>query len=320
MTARPAAPPAGTQPHVSLDATRAGLTRIRRPGGAQGLALGALGVLGFSFSLPATKLAVEGLDPWFVAFGRATVAAILAAGFLAATGAPRPSRSQWRRLAVVAGGVVVGFPLFSTLALQTSGAAHGAVVVALLPAATAAFAVLRARERPSPTFWAAALAGLVIVAGYAIVREHGALSGADGLFLAAVITCAFGYAEGGALARELGGARTICWALVLSALPSAAIAAVAGASGGFHASADAWLGFAYVSVISMLLAFFAWYAGLARGGVARVSQVQLAQPLLTILWSGAVLGEAIGAGTLLAAAGALACVALTQRARVRGAP
>jgi drug/metabolite transporter (DMT)-like permease len=281
-----------------------------------GLVFGALGILGFSFSLPATKLAVDGLDPWFVAFGRATVAALLAAVVLIAGRAARPTRAQLRRLAIVAGGVVVGFPLLTTLALQTAGAAHGAVVIAVLPAATAAVAVLRAGERPSPAFWAAALAGLAIVAGYALVREHGALTGADALLLAAVAACALGYAEGGALARELGGAQTICWALVLAAAPSAAIAAVAAARPGLHAPAGSWLGFAYVSAISMFLGFFAWYAGLARGGVARVSQLQLAQPLLTILWSAAILGEAIGAATLLTAAGALACVALTQRARV----
>jgi drug/metabolite transporter (DMT)-like permease len=283
------------------------------------ITLGGLGILGFSFSLPATKLAVEGLDPWFVAFGRATVAAVLAAVVLLAARAERPAPGQLRRLAIVAGGVVVGFPLLTTLALQTAGAAHGAVVIAVLPAATAAVAVVRAGERPSAAFWAAALAGLAIVAGYALVREHGALSAADALLLAAVAACAVGYAEGGALARELGGARTICWALILAAGPSAAIAAVAAARTGLHAPASAWFGFAYVSAISMFLGFFAWYAGLARGGVARISQVQLAQPLLTLLWSAAILGEAIGASTLLAAAGALACVAVTQRARVRGA-
>jgi drug/metabolite transporter (DMT)-like permease len=290
---------------------------VRVSGRQTGLALGSLGIVAFSFSLPATKLAVGGLDPWFVAFGRATVAAILATVVLVAGRAPRPTRAQLRRLVIVAGGVVVGFPLLTTLALQTAGAAHGAVVIAVLPAATAAVAVLRAGERPSPAFWAAALAGLAIVAGYALVREHGALTAADALLLAAVAACAVGYAEGGALARELGGARTICWALVLAAAPSAAITAVAGARTGLDAPADAWLGFGYVSAISMFLGFFAWYAGLARGGIARISQVQLAQPLLTILWSAAILGEAIGAATLLAAAGALACVAITQRARVR---
>jgi drug/metabolite transporter (DMT)-like permease len=113
-----------------------------------GIALGLLGVLGFSFSLPATRLAVTDLDPWFVTFARAVAAAALAAGYLLAVRAPLPTAAQWRRLAVVAGGAVVGFPLLTGLALVTSESQHGAVVVALLPAATALAAVVRADERP----------------------------------------------------------------------------------------------------------------------------------------------------------------------------
>jgi drug/metabolite transporter (DMT)-like permease len=284
-----------------------------------GLALGLLGVLGFSFSLPATKLAVADLDPWFVAFGRAAVAAVLAAIVLAATRAPRPTAAQWRALAVVSGGVIVGFPLFTSLGLQHAEAAHGAVVIAVLPAATAVAAVLRAGEHPSPAFWVAALAGLAVVAAFALSGASGGLSAADGWFAAAVVVCAFGYAEGGVLARDLGGAQTISWALVATAPISFAVAALSWTDPG-QVGADAWLGFAYVSVISMFLGFFAWYAGLARGGVAHVSQVQLIQPLLTLLWSALVLGEHVGAGTLLAAVAVLACVAVTQRARVTADP
>jgi len=281
--------------------------------GWSGVALGALGVLGFSFSLPATKLAVEGLDAWFVAFGRAVAAAALAVVVLAVARAPRPSPGQWRRLGLVAAGVVVGFPLFTSLALQSTDASHGAVVIAVLPAATALAAVARAGERPSLGFWAAALAGLAVVVAFALGQASGALTGADLLLLAAVAVCAVGYAEGGRLARELGGARTICWALVLSLPVTLPVAVVAGPAA---ATPDAWLGFAYVSAVSMFLGFFAWYAGLARGGVAKVGQVQLAQPLLTLGWSAAVLGEHVGPGTLLAALAVLACVVATQRARV----
>jgi drug/metabolite transporter (DMT)-like permease len=295
---------------------------LRRGGaGLSGLALGAIGVLAFSFSFPATKLAVADLDPWFVAFGRAAVAAALSVAVLAAIRAPWPTATQWRRLAIVAGGVVVGFPLLTSIGLRSADSAHGAVVIAVLPAATAVAAVLRAGERPSRAFWAAAGAGLIVVVGFAAGQSGGGgLAPADGWFLGAVVVCALGYAEGGALARELGGARTICWALVLAAPLSVGVAVVAGAGGSVaHAGVDAWLGFAYVSAVSMFLGFFAWYAGLARGGVARVSQVQLAQPLLTLLWSALVLGEHIGPGTLAAAAAVLACVALAQRARVAGA-
>ena len=278
-----------------------------------------LGVLGFSFSLPATRLAVEDLDPWFVTFARGAVAAALAGLYLLAVRAPRPTRTQWPSIAIVAGGAVVGFPLLTGLALVTSEAQHGAVFVALLPAATALAAVARAGERPGALFWIAASAGLLVVVAFTVAGASGAVTGADVLLLAAVAVCAVAYAEGGALSRELGGARTICWALVLSVPVTLSFAMVSAATSSLQAGPGAWLGLAYVSVISMFLGFFAWYAGLARGGVAKVGQVQLLQPLLTFLWAGLLLGEHIGPGTLLAALGVLASVMVTQRARVRGA-
>ena len=287
---------------------------------ASGAVLGALGVLGFSFSLPATRLAVAGLDPWLVAFGRAAVAGLLAIVVLAVARAPRPTRAQWRRLAIVAAGVIVGFPLGTSIALDTLPSARGAVVVAVLPALTAIAAVLRAGERPPRAFWLASGAGLLAV--LAFVATGGGLQGGpqpgDALLLAAVAACAVGYAEGGALARDLGGARTICWALVLVLPLTTAVAAAALATGGVHAGAptSAWLGFAYVSIVSMFLGFFAWYAGLARGGVARVGQVQLAQPVLTLMWAALVLAETVTATTLAAAILVLACVVATQRTRV----
>jgi drug/metabolite transporter (DMT)-like permease len=280
-----------------------------------GLGLGSLGILGFSFSLPATRLAVEDLDPWVVAFGRATMAALLSALYLAATRAERPTRAQMRSLAIVAAGVVVGFPLLTSLALEVQTAAHGAVVVALLPSATAVAAVARAHERPSRTFWLAAGAGLVAVLAFVITQGVSGPQLGDLFLLGAVVLCAIGYAEGGALSRTLGGPTTICWALVSSLPLTAATAAAAIALTGLHAGATAWLGFAYVSTVSMFLGFFAWYAGLARGGVARIGQVQLAQPVLTLGSSAALLGEHIGPATLITALAVLACVAATQRAR-----
>jgi drug/metabolite transporter (DMT)-like permease len=282
--------------------------------------MGALGILGFSFSLPATRLAVADLDPWLVAFGRATVAALLAVAYLRATRAPRPTRGQARSLAIVALGVIVGFPLFTSLALRAETAAHGAVVITILPAATAAAAVVRAGERPSRRFWLAGGAGLVTVLLFVAATTGRELTSsgpqaADLSLLAAVALCAVGYAEGGALSRTLGAAPTICWALVLSAPVTAAVAITAAATTGLHAGPSAWLGFAYVSVVSMFLAFFAWYAGLARGGVARVGQVQLAQPVLTLAWSALLLGERVTPLTLVTALAVLGSVAATQRAR-----
>jgi drug/metabolite transporter (DMT)-like permease len=307
-----AAAPAGAAAAAGQAASR----RLLGPG----VALGALGILGFSFSLPATRLAVADLDPWFIAFGRATVAAVLAAAYLGVTRAPRPTRAEVRSLAIAAAGVVVGFPLFTSLALETETAAHGAVVIAFLPAATAVAAVLRAQERPSRRFWLASGAGLVAVLAFIAGSEGEAIrasgpNAADLFLLAATALCAIGYAEGGALARGLGAANTICWALLVSAPLTLTVSAIAAATTGLHAGVTAWLGFAYVSAISMFLAFFAWYAGLARGGVARVGQVQLAQPVLTLLWSALILGERVTPLTLVTAVAVLAAVAATQRAR-----
>jgi drug/metabolite transporter (DMT)-like permease len=282
---------------------------------AGGVILGLLGILGFSFSFPATKLANAGLDAWLVAFGRAAVAAALAVVYLRLFPGPRPSRPQWARLAIVAAGAVIGFPVLSGLALVTAGSAHGAVVIALLPAATALAAVARAGERPGLAFWAAATAGMAVVVVFSVTQSRGGLAASDLLLLAAVAAAAFGYAEGGALARDLGGARTIAWALVLSAPLTVPVTAVLAATTGLDASASAWAGFAYVAAVSMFLGFVAWYAGLARGGVAKIGQLQLGQPILTLLWSAAVLGEHVGPGTLLAAVLVLACVVATQRAR-----
>ena len=272
----------------------------------------------FSFTFPATKWALEGFSPWFVAFGRAAVAAVLACAALALRRAPRPSRLQVRRLLVVAGGVVVGFPLLSSLALRTAGSAHGAIVIALLPAATAVAAVLFAGERPSPLFWLATAAGVAIVTAFAIGQSSGSISGADLYLLAAVAVCGVGYAEGGALSRELGAIETICWALVLSLPLTLVVAALALPAS--EPSGKAVAGFAYSAVASMFLGFFAWYGGLARGGVARVGQLQLFQPLLTVGWSALILGEAIGWPVLVCGLGVIASVAVGQRARVRGAP
>ena len=278
--------------------------------------LGFLGVLGFSFSLPATRLAVEELDATFVGLGRAVVAAALGAVLLLVLRQPRPRRDQLGRLGLVALGVVVGFPLFTALALRDLTSADGAVIIAVLPAATAVMAVLRAGERPSRGFWLASGAGLVAVLAFAVTRGAGDVGLPYVYVFCAVGLCALGYAEGGALSRELGGWQTICWALLLSMPVVAPFAIAAAITGDLSGGTDAWLGFAYVSLVSMFLGFFAWYAGLARGGVAKIGQVQLAQPVLTLLWAALLLGEEVGPGTVAAALAVLVSVAATQRTRV----
>ena len=283
--------------------------------------LGFLGVLGFSGSLPATRLAVEHLDATFVGVGRAVVAGVMAAVLLALSRQPRPTRRQFWRLWLVVAGVVFGFPLFTALALNTLTSAHGAVIVGLLPAATAVAAVLYRAERPSAGFWVASGAGLVAVMVFAAIQGAGAPSAADGLVLIAVAFGALGYAEGGMLARELGGWQTICWALVIALPLTIPVTVVAGLTGDVSGGDPAaWGGFAYTCLISMFLGFFAWYAGLARGGVAKIGQVQLAQPVLTLVWAALLLGEHVSRGMVAAALVVLACVVATQRTRVSARP
>lgn len=288
----------------------------RPPTVTAGLLLGSIAVVAFSISLPATRVAVAELDPFFVAFGRAAGAGALAVLYLLIVRAPWPSLRQLWRLGLVVAGIVVGFPLLTSLALVSQTSAHGAVVIACLPLSTAAFAVWRAGERPHREFWLASAVGLTTV--LAFIGVSGGLSGglntADLYLLGAVLLGGLGYAEGGALAREMGGARTICWALVVSLPITVPISAVTADFG--DAGWPEWLGFGYVTLASMFLGFFAWYAALARGGVARVGQVQLAQPVLTLGWSALLLGERVTPLAVVAALAVLASVVWTQRARV----
>ena len=280
-----------------------------------GYLFGFVGVASFSLTLPATRLAVAALDPVFVGLGRAVVAAVLAAIVLAVRHAPWPGWALLPRLALVAGGVVVGFPLFSAWAMRSAPAAHGAVVIGLLPLATAMAGAWIAHERPSRSFWLCATFGSTVVAVFALWRGGGAPQAADGLLILAVASAAIGYAEGGRLARTMPGWQVICWALVIAAPVVAIPAALAADAQLLTAPASAWAGFAYVSVVSMFLGFFAWYRGLAQGGIAAVGQLQLVQPFLTIFASAWLLGERIDVATIVAAGLVIASIALGRRAR-----
>jgi drug/metabolite transporter (DMT)-like permease len=290
------------------------VTRRRHSGEVRGLLLASLGVALFSFSLPATRLAVADLDPFFVAFGRAAVAAVLSVVVLRMLGAPRPRGAQWRSLAIIGFGVVVGFPLLTALALRHLDSSHGAVVIALLPAGTAVFAVLRAGERPSLGFWLSAGFGLAAVLAFVASEGIGSIGTSDLELLGATVICSLAYAEGGALSRTLGGPQTICWALILCAPITIAVTLVHLPGG--HVGTDAWLGFAYVSLFSMFLGFFAWYAGLALGGVAKAGQTQLFQTPLTLALAALVLGEHVSGLAIVCTLAVLVSIVGTQRARV----
>lgn len=288
----------------------------------RGLALGLLGVVIFAMTLPMTRLAVgplhdPQLPPLFVTAGRAALAGLLSCVYLGMTRARRPALRQLPGLFVSALGTVVGFPLFLALALRAVDAVHAAVVTGVLPLATAVVAALVLRQRPSVGFWACAACGAALVVAFAVWKGSGGLAFADGLLLLAVLSAAIGYVAGARLSIEMAAERVICWVLVVSlplTLPAMLLAWPVRA-----ASTAAWSGFAYVTVFSMWLGFFAWYRGLALGGTLRVSQVQLVQPFLAMLFAVPVLGERLDATTIGFALGVVATVLAGRRMSIGGA-
>ncbi|PNU06210.1 DMT family transporter [Novosphingobium guangzhouense] len=274
---------------------------------------GLLGVIIFSGSLPATRLAVADLTPLFVTSGRAVIAALLGAAFLMALRQARPARSNLIPLAIVSVGVVVGFPLLTGLALQHITAAHSVVFVGLLPLSTAIFGVLRGGERPKAAFWVFSTIGAAVVAGFALCNSGGGSLTGDVLMVAAIVLCGLGYAEGALLSRRLGGWQVISWALLLS-LPIMVALTIATMPANFtDVGWHAWSGFAYVSVFSMMLGFVFWYRGLAVGGIAGVGQLQLLQPFFGLVLSAVVLGETVAWTMVASTVIVILCVAGAKR-------
>jgi drug/metabolite transporter (DMT)-like permease len=289
--------PRDAQASPAAPEASAGAARARK-----GLWLGVLGVVIFAMTLPMTRLAVgpaadPQLPPLFVTAGRAALAGLLSVAFLRLTRAPLPRRRLWPTLLLCAAGTVIGFPLFVALALREVEAMHAAVVTGLLPLATAALAALTFRQRPSLGFWACALLGSALVLGFASLSSRTGLSLADALLLLAVLSAAIGYVAGARATSELTAEQVICWVLVLSLPLSLPLMLATWPQR--PANAAAWGGFAYVTLFSMWLGFFAWYRGLALGGTVRVSQVQLLQPFLALLFAVPLLGEELEPRTLL---------------------
>ncbi|QKW10624.1 DMT family transporter [Streptomyces sp. NA04227] len=280
-----------------------------------GTFLAALGVVAFSLTFPATAWGLEGFGPWSLVTVRSVLAAVLAGGCLLALRAPVPARQYWPGLLVVAAGVVLGFPLLTTLALQTSTTSHAAVVVGLLPLTTALYSALRTGARPSRTFWAAALAGAAAVIAFTVSQSGGGLGRADLYLFAALLVCAAGYTEGGRLARVMPGWHVIGWALLLClplTLPGAALALSAEP---VHIGVHSVAGLLWVAAGSQFLGMVVWYRGMALIGIPKASQLQLAQPLITLLWAVFLLGETLPWAAPVTAVAVLFCIAATQRAR-----
>ena len=274
---------------------------------SRGLWLGLLGIVIFSVSLPMTRLAVGTPDApqmsgLFIAMGRAVVAAGLSALFLLATRASLPERKDWLPLMITAGGIVFGFPLFTSIAMRHVEAMHASVIVGVLPLATAAVGAVLHRQRPSNGFWLCAALGSALVVVFAVLRSGNSgtsglgISYADTLLLAAMLCAAVGYCYGGRLAGHMRAEHVICWALIISLPVTLPLSVYSWPVQTI--SSSAWWAFAYVAVFSMWLGFFAWYRGLALGGTVRVSQVQLVQPFLSMLFAIPLLGEKLDAVTV----------------------
>lgn len=283
---------------------------------SRGMLIGLIGVLIFSLTLPMTRIVVAEVNPLLNGLGRALVAAVFAGALLWWRREPWPTLPQLKSLAITSLGVIIAFPVFSAWAMKTIPASHGAVVNGLQPFFVAIYAYWLGGERPSRGFWVFALAGSALVIAFALRAGGGSLHAADGLMLLAVIIGALGYAEGGKLAREMGGWQVICWALVVSApvllLPVGWLAW----QQPWPVSGKAWGAFAYVTLFSQFIGFFAWYAGLAMGGIARVGQVQLLQIFFTIALSALFFGEQVDAATWLFAAGVVLTIALGKNMKI----
>jgi drug/metabolite transporter (DMT)-like permease len=280
---------------------------------AQGWIFGLVGVIIFSGSLPATRVAAQDFDPVFLTVARAAIAGVIAVAVLASFRAARPARHDFFPLVVVSLGVVVGFPLLTALALENMISARSIVFIGLLPLATAIFGVVRGGERPQPAFWMFSILGSGLVAGFAFWQGPSPSSGGDGLMVAAIIVCGLGYAEGARVSRTLGGWQVICWALVI-ALPVMLVFTIALMPTSFaEVSVPAWISLGYVSLFSMLIGFVFWYRGLAQGGIAAVGQLQLLQPFFGLALAATLLGEPVTIAMAGVTVAVIFCVAAARR-------
>ncbi len=282
---------------------------------SSGMILGAVGVIIFSLTVPLTKVAMAGgiLSPWFVWAGRAVLAAIAGILYLLATRAPLPVRAAWLPLAGATIGIVFGWPLLSTLALETVPSSHAAVMNGILPLATAVIGAWLNRESLSRRFWWCAVAGTLLVCGYAWMRADGQLHAADALMLGAIGLGGLGYASGAIATRHLTGPQAISWALILGLPGTLAIAFLTAPASPATAPASAWFAFVYLGLMSQWIGFFFWYKGLALGGIARVSQVQLMQLFFTLAFAALLLNETIEPAMFLVALLTVALIVFGRR-------
>lgn len=281
-----------------------------------GMALGFIGITIFGGTLPATRLAVEGLDPFFITVGRASASGLLSAALLLILRRHWPSMRQIRTMLICIVTLVLGFPGLMALAMLTVPASHGGVVLGILPLTTAAAASLILGERPSLRFWLLAGLGTTVVVAFALHDSGGEIAIGDVYLFLAAISTSIGYVFSADLSREMPGWEVISWILVLALPLTLPLAIWLWPANPGAVPTAAWVAFAYVSVFSMFVGFFAWNAGLVMGGVARVSQVQLLQTFVTLGLSAVINGEHVGPSTIAVAALVVAIVAAGRNARI----
>ncbi|QWE16037.1 DMT family transporter [Polynucleobacter sp. AP-Nino-20-G2] len=283
----------------------------------KGMLIGFIGILIFSLTLPVSKIAVVSFDPYFIAFGRASLAGLVALAYLSYNHISLPSKSDLAKFAVIAMGVVFGFPIFTTVAMKEGSSSHGAVILGMMPLATTVIGVIRFKERPSVGFWFVSMLGAGLVMIYALLKSSGSFTYIDSLLVLGGICACVGYVEGGELSRRMNPRAVISWALAIS-LPINIVATYFTFSSAYwDVGAVAWTSFVYLSLFPMYLGFFFWYEGLAIGGIARVSQVQLIQPFCTLLASSLLLGDHLTAMNLVFAFLVVSTVILSKRMLVK---
>lgn len=260
---------------------------------SKGMLIGFIGILIFSLTLPVSKIAVLSFDPYFIAFGRATLAGLVALAYLAYKKEALPTRIDFAKFVVISLGVVFGFPIFTTVAMTEGSSSHGAVILGMMPLATTVIGVMRFKERPSLGFWLVSLLGAGLVMSYALLKNSGSFTHVDLLLVLGGLCACIGYVEGGELSRKINPRAVISWALVISLPINIAMTIYTGNPLYIDAGMVAWTSFIYLSIFPMFLGFFFWYEGLAIGGIARVSQVQLIQPFCTLLAASILLGDSL---------------------------
>jgi drug/metabolite transporter (DMT)-like permease len=284
---------------------------------SKGMLIGFVGILIFSLTLPVSKIAVLSFNPYFIAFGRAALAGFIALAYLIYQKEAAPTKADFVKFAVIALGVIFGFPIFTTVAMTHGSSSHGAVILGMMPLATTVIGVLRFKERPSLGFWLVSLLGAALVVLYALLKGSGGLTYIDGLLVLGGISACIGYVEGGELSRKMNPRAVISWALVISLPLNIVMAFVTYSPEYIDAGAVAWTSFIYLSLFSMFLGFFFWYEGLAVGGIARVSQVQLIQPFCTLVVASILLGDPLTLMNLIFAVLVVSTVMLGKRMLVK---